>query len=190
MNIHFILWVIFQYYNYLIGCFYHSSFGYGRVFKLLLCPFDMLSCSFVSSASSSFLTPPPSMASQDAWSSYHIFPAQVLKSTISARNPDFFYWRTISRDQDLIPGCVHCYCDVTAVEINETSQMRISTLVAQTASACNVGDLGFNPRVRKIPWRREWQPNPVFFAWIIPWTEKPDGPQSVGLQKSQTQLSN
>jgi len=22
--------------------------------------------------------------------------------------------------------------------------------------------LGFNPYVRKIPWRREWQPTPVF----------------------------
>ena len=31
------------------------------------------------------------------------------------------------------------------------------------ASACNVGDLGFDPWVGKIPWRREWQPTPVFF---------------------------
>ena len=30
------------------------------------------------------------------------------------------------------------------------------------ASACNVGDLGFHPWVRKIPWRRAWQPTPVF----------------------------
>ena len=33
-------------------------------------------------------------------------------------------------------------------------------------STCNAGDLGsipgFNPRVRKIPWRREWQATPVF----------------------------
>ena len=35
-------------------------------------------------------------------------------------------------------------------------------------SACNAGDpgsipgWGSNPSVRKIPWRREWQPNPVF----------------------------
>ena len=33
-------------------------------------------------------------------------------------------------------------------------------------SACNAGDLGsipgFNVWVRKIPWRREWQPIPVF----------------------------
>ena len=25
--------------------------------------------------------------------------------------------------------------------------------------------------VRKNPWRRKWQPTPVFLAWEIPWTE-------------------
>ena len=32
--------------------------------------------------------------------------------------------------------------------------------------ACNAGDLGlpwFDPEVGKIPWRRMWQPTPVFF---------------------------
>ena len=28
--------------------------------------------------------------------------------------------------------------------------------------ACNAGDPGFDPWVRKIPWRREWLPTPVF----------------------------
>ena len=27
-------------------------------------------------------------------------------------------------------------------------------------------------------------------AWEIPWTEEPEGLQSIGLQKSQTQFSN
>ena len=27
----------------------------------------------------------------------------------------------------------------------------------------NVGDMGFEPWVRKTPWRRKWQPTPVFF---------------------------
>ena len=30
------------------------------------------------------------------------------------------------------------------------------------ASACNAGDQGFDPWVRKMPWRRKWQPTPVF----------------------------
>ena len=29
-------------------------------------------------------------------------------------------------------------------------------------SVCNAGDLRFNPWFGKIPWRREWQPTPMF----------------------------
>ena len=29
------------------------------------------------------------------------------------------------------------------------------------------------------PWRREWQCTPVF-TWRVPWTEEPDGLQSMG----------
>ena len=29
-------------------------------------------------------------------------------------------------------------------------------------SSCNAGDLGFDPWIGKITWRREWQPTPVF----------------------------
>jgi len=36
-----------------------------------------------------------------------------------------------------------------------------------------VGKRGFNSWVGKIPWRREWQPTPVF--WRIPWTEETGG---------------
>ena len=30
------------------------------------------------------------------------------------------------------------------------------------ANAGDSGDAGFNPWVRKMPWRRKWQPTPVF----------------------------
>ena len=32
-----------------------------------------------------------------------------------------------------------------------------------TCNAGDTGDTGSNPWVRKIPWRREWQPTPVFW---------------------------
>ena len=48
----------------------------------------------------------------------------------------------------------------------------------------------FNPWVRKIPWRRKWQPTPVFLPGRIPWTEEPDGLLSMGSQKSRIWLSN
>ena len=32
-----------------------------------------------------------------------------------------------------------------------------------------------DPWVRKIPWRRKWQPTPVFLPGESPWTEEPGG---------------
>ena len=50
-------------------------------------------------------------------------------------------------------------------------------------------DLGSDPWVGKIPWRRVWQPTLVFLPGESPWTEEPCWVQSIGLQ-SQTWLSN
>ena len=44
--------------------------------------------------------------------------------------------------------------------------------------ACQCRRLAFNPWVGKIPWRRAWQPTPVFLPWRIPWAEKLGGLQS------------
>ena len=41
----------------------------------------------------------------------------------------------------------------------------------------------FDPWVGKIPWRRKWQPTPIFLAWKIPWTEEHGGLQSMGSQR-------
>ena len=37
--------------------------------------------------------------------------------------------------------------------------------------------------VGTIPWRRAWQPTPVFFPGESPWTEEPGGLQSKGSQR-------
>ena len=37
---------------------------------------------------------------------------------------------------------------------------------------------------------KEMATHPSILAWEIPWTEEPDGLQSIGLQDSQTQLSD
>ena len=47
----------------------------------------------------------------------------------------------------------------------------------------------FNPWVGKIPWRRKWQPAPVFLSKKNLWTEEPDGLKFMGLQKNWTQMS-
>ena len=54
-------------------------------------------------------------------------------------------------------------------------------------SACNVGDLGAVPGLGRFPWRRAWQPTPVFLPAESPWTKKPDGLQSMGSQSDRTE---
>ena len=49
---------------------------------------------------------------------------------------------------------------------------------------------GLNPRVRKIPWRRAWQPTTVFLPGEYPGTEEPHGLQSMGLQRVRHSWSN
>ena len=41
---------------------------------------------------------------------------------------------------------------------------------------------GFDPWVRKIAWRRKWQPTPVFLPGESSWTEEPGRLQPVGSQ--------
>ena len=41
----------------------------------------------------------------------------------------------------------------------------------------------FDPWVGKIPWRRKWQPTPVFLTGKSPWTEEADGLHCTGLQR-------
>ena len=53
-------------------------------------------------------------------------------------------------------------------------------------SACNAGDLGFDPWFRKIPERREWQLTPILLSGEIRWTGQPGGLQSMGRQESDT----
>ena len=45
------------------------------------------------------------------------------------------------------------------------------------------GTSGLDPWVGKIPWRRAWQPTPVFLPGESSWTEKPSGLQSMGSQR-------
>ena len=49
-------------------------------------------------------------------------------------------------------------------------------------SACIVGDLGSIPGLGRFPWRRAWQPTPVFLLGESPWTEEPGRLWSMGLQ--------
>ena len=56
-------------------------------------------------------------------------------------------------------------------------------------SACQCRRRGFNPWLGKIPQRRKWQPTPVFLSGEFHGKRNLSGLQSMGLQKSPTQLS-
>ena len=49
--------------------------------------------------------------------------------------------------------------------------------------SCIARDLYLIPGFGKFPWKRAWQPTPVFFLEESPWTEKPDRLQSTGSQR-------
>ena len=51
-------------------------------------------------------------------------------------------------------------------------------------SSCQCRKRRIDPWVGKIPWRRRWQPTPIFLPRKLP--EEPGSLQSVGPQKSQT----
>ena len=48
-------------------------------------------------------------------------------------------------------------------------------------------EMQVHPWVMKIPWRRKWQPTPVFLPGKIPWTEEPGGAIVHGVAQSRTQ---
>ena len=59
------------------------------------------------------------------------------------------------------------------------------SLVAQTIKNLSAKNLSAMQEtwVGKIPWKRAWQPMPVFLPREPPWTEKPGGLWSAGLQR-------
>ena len=50
-------------------------------------------------------------------------------------------------------------------------------------STCNVEDLGLIPGLGRFPWRRVWQPTPVFLPEESSRMEEPGGLQSMGSQR-------
>ena len=59
--------------------------------------------------------------------------------------------------------------------------------MVKNSPAC--GRPGFDPWVGKMPWKRAWQPTPVFLPGGSPWTEEPGWLQSVGSQDTTEGLS-
>ena len=70
--------------------------------------------------------------------------------------------------------------------LQNTSPVGFPVGASGEESSCQCGGCkrpGFSPWVRKIPWRRAWQPTPVLLPGDSPWTEEPGGLQSIGNQR-------
>ena len=63
--------------------------------------------------------------------------------------------------------------------------MAVKNPLAMQETACNAGGVGLIPGWGRSP--GEGNGNPLhILAWEIPWTEEPDGLQSMGLQRVDT----
>ena len=85
-------------------------------------------------------------------------------------------------------GC--CLWSCTELDVTEATAaaagLKESSLVAQMLpSICNAGDLGLI-WVRKIPWRRKWQPTPVFLPEESHGQRRLAGYSPWGLKESDT----
>ena len=80
-----------------------------------------------------------------------------------------------------------CFYFLTTV-LPQFLKPRLIYILWLRGNACQCRRLEFNPWVRKILWRRKWQPTPVFLLGESPWTGEPGGLQSMGFQKTGTRL--
>ena len=90
------------------------------------------------------------------------------------------YW-----SQDTVESKQEIWFKLRMLKIMAMEKMGFAGGSDSKEPACNVGDgrPGFNPWVRKIPWRGAWQPTPVFLPEESSWTEDTDGLQSMVLQR-------
>ena len=76
---------------------------------------------------------------------------------------------------------VHCNC--LSVNTNASLWAPLAALALKNLPECRRQRYGFDPWVGKIPWRRAWQPTPVFLpgeshgqrSWQAPWGYKESG---------------
>jgi len=65
-------------------------------------------------------------------------------------------------------------CNYTVEEIGYPLQYSWASLVLQMAkNPPAIWEAGFDPWIGKIPWRRAWQPIPIFLPGESPSTEEP-----------------
>ena len=59
------------------------------------------------------------------------------------------------------------------IHLSSPPILNLSSLVAQIVNLPTMQQIHVESWVRKIPWRMEWLPTPVFLPGKSPWTEEP-----------------
>ena len=79
---------------------------------------------------------------------------------------------------------IHLYAASKIAKFTETWGFSGGAGGKEPACQCRRCKRGsFDLWVRKIPWRREWQPIPLFLPRESPWTAEPGMLQSIGSQR-------
>ena len=95
-------------------------------------------------------------------------------STVNVLHVPWTEWLCIVTTTKQCLRCSRCFINDPMMQIGGSDSKE---------SACNVGDPGSISWDRKIPWRREWQPTPVFLTGKIPWMEESGRLQCMGSQR-------
>ena len=74
-------------------------------------------------------------------------------------------------------------CPHRGDSLKEASILHGSLVVKTVKNLPAMQETWVQSLVGKIPWRRAWQPTPVFLPGESPWTEEPSGLWSMGLQR-------
>ena len=76
------------------------------------------------------------------------------------------------------------YCSILlGIRVSKKAKFETACGSEVKASACNAGDLGSTPRSGRFPWRRKWQPTPVFLPGESHGPEEPGRLQSMASQR-------
>ena len=95
---------------------------------------------------------------------------EMLPCVTPCRDLEFIIWSDVSQKEKYQRISLIC-------------TFQVAPLVKSLPANSGYMRCGFDPWVRKIPWRRKWQPTPVFLPGESPGTEEPGGLQSTGLQR-------
>ena len=74
-------------------------------------------------------------------------------------------------------GEMSCLIVLCYIHLKSQDKQHICEILYYNSPVCVSRSVG------TIPWRRAWQPTPVFLPGESPWTEEPGGLQSMGSQR-------